>query len=212
MTGQSLKDFTDSLVNDTSNETWFLGALNAQKNRIQEMRDWEFLKVLDSSMTHNAGSTYTTTHTLPTYFGRPLKLSVGTETEYRSLIDLENSRLLRDQSGSWFIDWAAGTFSLTGTEGTGGTIYLLYAKTTADLTLLTSPVWPDRFQRALAFFVAADWFAQDGSEKSFSWAAEMRASGEQLLSAMTHWDERIKVMAANSSGTPLDTSNVPYIA
>jgi hypothetical protein len=211
MTGSALKTFVDSLTNDSVGETWFYNALNLAKDSIEGERDWEFVKKLDTTKTHPAGTTSTATYALPTDFGRPLRVSVGTDSTYRSLVGLENSRVLRDESGAYFIDWAGETYSFTGTEGTGGTVYMLYARATPDISSSTEPVWPDRFHRILGYDVAKQWFYQNAGEREFNWSTEMASEAQALKNAMIVWDERIKTMAANSAGAPVDTSTTPYI-
>lgn len=211
MTGSELKTIVDGLTNDSMSEATFLALLNAAKDGIESQRAWEFLKKLDSSKTVAAGTTSSTTFALPTDFARPLRLSVGSDTSYRPLVGLEDSRILRNDPGAYFINWASETFSFTGTEGTGGTVYLLYQRFSPDITTSTEPVWPDRFQRLLAYDIAKQWFAQNAGEREYSWANEMGAEAKRLLDAMILWDERIKAQQANSAGTPADTSNAAYI-
>lgn len=211
MTGAELKTFVEGLVNDSPSDTWFYNALNAVKDRVECERNWEFLKKLDTSKTHPAGTTSSTTYVLPTDFGLPLRMSVGSDVSYRSLISMGDSRLLRDDNGSWFIDWANETFSFTGIESTGGTVYLLYTRFTPDIDAGTSPTWPDRFHRLLGYETAKEWFAQNAGERAFDWSKEHGQSAEMLRGSMILWDERLKVLSLNSSGTPLDRSNVPVV-
>lgn len=211
MTGTQLKTLVDSLTNDSAGETWFYGAINAAKDAIEGERDWEFLKKLDTTKTHPAGTTSSTTYALPTDFGRPLRLSVGSETSYRSLISQGDSRILRNDPGSWFIDWANETYSFTGTEGTGGTVYMLYTRFSPDIAAGTEPVWPDRFHRVLAYEAAKMWYAQNAGEREFDWSGEHAVTAKQLKDSMVLWDERLKAMYYNGSGTPTDMSNATLI-
>lgn len=211
MTGADIKAYADSLVQDTMPDAFFLGAVNSAKDIIEGERAWEFLKKLDTSETHSIGATVSTSHTLPTDIGEPLSVSIGTDTVSRNLISLSDSRNLRDQSGSYYIDWANSTYHFTGTEGTGGTVYFEYKYATDDIAAGTSPVWASRFHRILAYEVAKLWFAQDQGERQFSWAPEMAHEAQRLKEAMVFHDERIKAQALNSAGTPADTSNAAYI-
>jgi hypothetical protein len=197
MLGSEIKSFTDSLVQDTSPESWFYNALNVAKDSIEEQRDWEFLRVLDTSSTRASGATVSASYTLPTYFRQPLTLTVGSDTTPRQLISMGDARVLRDEPGYWYINHSASTYHLTGTEGAGGTIYLYYTKSTPDLDASGTPVWPSRFHRLLGYDVARQWFLQDQGEKEFSWAAEMDAEARRLLNAMILWDESLKSQAQN---------------
>jgi len=204
MLGSALKTIVDSLTNDSMGDTAFYAMLNAAKDATEGERNWEFLKKLDTTKTLSAGATSSTTFALPTDFGIPLRVSVGSESSHRSLISQGDSRILRDESGSWFIDWINSTYSFTGTEGTGGTVYLLYTRFSPDIISSTSPVWPDRFHRSLAYDVAKQWFYQNAGERQFNWSGEMAAEARRLHDAMVTWDERLKSLSINNS--PVDMS------
>jgi len=197
MTGAQLKTFVDSLTNDSASESWFYNALNVAKDSIEEQRDWEFLRVLDTSNTRASGATVTASYTLPTYFRQPLTLTVGSDTTPRQLISMGDTRVLRDEPGYWYINHSASTFHLTGTEGAGGTIYLYYTKSTPDLESSGSPVWPSRFHRLLGYDVAKQWFFQNAGEREFNWSGEMAVESKRLLDAMILWDESLKAQAQN---------------
>lgn len=201
MTGATIKAFADALVNDTMSDTFFIGAVNTSKDALEGERAWEHLKKLSSSTSASAGSD-TSSKTLPTDLIEPLRLTVGTADEELSLVSQGDSRVLRNESGFWYIDWANGLFYLTGTTG-GGTIYLNYKRSTDDIASGTSPAWPTALAntvgRYLAYDVAKAWYYADQGEREFAWNAEMASEAKRLHDALVSWDERLKAKSVNNS-------------
>jgi hypothetical protein len=214
MTGAEIKTFADALVQDTMPDTFFIGAVNTAKDVLEGERDWEHLKKLNSSLTHASGSTSSTSHALPTDFGSPIRLTVGADTSARSLVSYGDERMLRDDAGYFFIDWANSLYYLTGTEGAGGTLYFLYKRFTDDIASGTEPSWPAALDttvgRCLAYDVAKQWFAQDQGEREFSWSPEMAAEAQRLRLSLVSWDEKLKAKAVNS--TPADMTFAAQIS
>jgi len=211
-TGQDIYTLVEQLVHDLPPQTWFIAALNAAKDRIESERDWEFLKKYDSSKTRSAGDTISSTKALPTDFARPLKVTVGTATSSFNLIPFEEREVYKDEEGAYVIDYGNSTFAFTGTCQTAGTIKMFYLRFTPDVSLSTSPVWPDRFHRVLALDVAKQWFYQDQGEREFSWSSEMDAEAKLLKDAMVAWDERIKALSLNSPSRSPDPYFIPDIS
>lgn len=203
MTGAQIKALADALVQDTMPDAFFIGAVNASKDALEGERAWEHLKKLNSSTTASSG-TDTSSKTLPTDLIEPLRLTVGTADEELSLVSQGDSRILRSESGFWYIDWANGLFYLTGATG-GGTIYLLYKRSTDDIASGTSPAWPTALAntvgRYFAYDVAKQWFYQDQGEKEFSWSPEMASEARRLKEQLITWDEKLK--ARHAAVTPV---------
>jgi len=212
LTGQNIYDLVTLLVHDEPSSSWFIASLNAAKDRIESERDWEFLKKYDSSNTRSAGDTISNTKTLPTDFARPLKVTVGTSTSSFNLIPFEEREVYKDEEGAYVIDYGNLTFAFTGTCQTAGTVKMFYLRYTPEISLSTSPVWPDRYHRILALDVAKQWFYQDQGEKEFSWSPEMDAEAKLLKDAMVAWDERIKTLSLNSPSRSPDPNFIPDIS
>jgi hypothetical protein len=206
MTGAAIKTLADALVNDTMSDTFFIGAVNTAKDSLEGERAWEHLKKLNSSNTVSTGATSTTAYTLPSDLIDPLRLTIGSDTSALSLVSYGDSRMLRDTSGIFWIDWANSYIYLGGTQGAGGTLYILYKRSTDDIASGTSPAWPaalgNTIGRFLAYEVAKQWFAQDASEREFNWSPEMAAEANHMKQQLISWDERLKAKAANN--TPAD--------
>lgn len=194
MTGQEIKDLAEVILDDSINEELFLGYLNTAKDIIEDSRDWEFLKALDTSNTASSGS-----KALPTAFRRDRKMLIGSGyTEYWP-VPFEEQHLYRNTSRRYYIDYSSSTFELLGNIGVTGTIYLYYLKSTPDITLATSPVWPERFHKILAYMVASFVMGGVDADDVFArLAPENRLVAVQLLNAMTLWDTNLKVRAKNN--------------
>lgn len=185
MTSKEIKEFTESILDETIEETLFLTILNTLKDRREEMREWMFLRKLDSTK-----SAVTTAQSLPTDFRSDRKIVVGT-TEFFP-ISFEEQHLT--QSGKYFVDIANSTFTLMGTPS--GTVRLYYTKTTPELTLATSPVWPERFHKILGFDVAGYIMnGQDADDLFTKMSPENKGQAIALDNAMIAWDANLQIQA-----------------
>jgi hypothetical protein len=189
--------------------------LNAAKDSLESERAWEHLKKINTTNTVSSGATSTTSYTLPSDMAEPLRLTIGTDTSDLSLVSYGDSRMLRDESGCYWIDWANSYVYLGGTQGVSGTLYILYKRTTDDIASGTSPAWPaslaNTVGRYLAYDVAKAWFYQNAGEREFSWSPEMASEAKRLRDALVIWDERLKAKSLNGAGTPADMSNATII-
>jgi hypothetical protein len=201
MTAQEIKDLAELILDDTISDDLFLGYLDAAKNIIEDSRDWEFLKALDTSNTASSG-----TKTLPTAFRKDRKMLIGAGfTEYWP-VGFEEQHLYRNTSRRYYIDYSAGTFELLGNIGVTGTIYFYYLKSTPELGLSDSPVWPTRFHKILAFMVAAYVMGGVDADDIFArMSPENKLVGMQLLNSMILWDTNLKVRAKNNRLGVADT-------
>lgn len=201
MTGQEIKDLAEEILDDSMTDELFLGYLNTAKDIIEDSRDWEFLKALDTSNTASSG-----TKNLPDAFRKDRKMLIGAGfTEYWP-VSFEEQHLYRNTSRRYYVDYSANTFELLGNIGVTGTIYLYYLKSTPDITLSTSPVWPERFGRILAYMVAAYVMGGVDADDVFArLSPENKLVGMQLLNSMILWDTNLKVRAKNNRLAVADT-------
>src|SRR5687767_13681421 len=103
MTGTELYTMTNSLVDDTIDSTLFYQLLNVAKNRREDMRPWQFLKKLNSSLTAATGDTYQTAKALPADWRYAYQLMVGTDTEYIEC-PFEEQHIFKDAAHRFFVD------------------------------------------------------------------------------------------------------------
>jgi hypothetical protein len=201
MTGQQIKDLAEVILDDGINDELFLGYLNTAKDVIEDGRDWEFLKALDTTHTAGSGS-----KALPTAFRKDRKVLVGTGFQEYFPVPYEQQHAYRNTSRRYYVDYTANTFELLGNIGATGSIYLYYIKSTPELTLTTSPVWPERFHKLLAYMVAAYVMGGVDADDIFArMSPENKLVGMQLLNAMTLWDTNIKVRSQNNRIGVADT-------
>lgn len=202
---------TNSIVEDTIDETLFYQLLNVARNKREDMRPWAFLIKADSTKTASPGDTYATSKALPSDFRRDVKLCVGTDLEY-SPIPFMEQHLYRNAAGRYFIDLANSVYYLTGSVNAAKTIYLYYLKTTTDFTVATKNtagvcVWPDRFQPLLAFDVAAMFQGGvDYDDVSARMSPFNRAMAKEIDEAMVTWDDALRLRTMNNSKAPLSNA------
>jgi hypothetical protein len=198
MTGQQIYDFFVELVGDSPSDTWFYATVNAVKDVLEAKRQWEYLKKVDSSNVRSASDGWQTAKTLPSDFGTPIKVKVGTGMAEYDFVPFDRLDL-KDNDGTCRLDLANNCFYFNGTAGETGTAYLIYCKATPDITVSTSPVFPSRLHPLLAYETAKRWFAKDQSERGLAWNDEHEDDYKSLLGGMEAWDDRIKATTANQN-------------
>lgn len=180
---------TDILDGEIMNEDFFYQLLNIAKTNLEELRAWNFLKKLDESETGN-----TSPKSLPTDFGRDYKVLVGTQ-EYIP-VPFED----KHQGGSYryYLDVANGTYNLLGTPKSEP-VYFFYLRFTPELGAEDAPVFPERFHKLLAFYVAG--YYQNGVDADDLFARmspENKAQALTLQRSMVSWDANLSARARNN--------------
>lgn len=193
MTGSEIKTLAENILDN--NVDWsddhFYQLLNIAKNRLEDMRSWQYLKKLNSS---NQAST--SAITLPTDFAEDIKVKVGTDAEYFP-VPFEEYLAYRNVANRYYIDWANLTINLLGPVSSG-TLYLFYKRFTSDITSGTSPVFPARFHPLLAYYVAALHQSGTDSDDIFARMAPVnKLMAFELERAMKNWDMSIASRAQN---------------
>jgi len=214
MTSQEIKTFVESLVDDSLDETYFLNVLNGAKDAIEGERDWEFLKKVDSSKTWATTDDYTTAHALQTDFVEPVALYVGSEYEPYIPVPFEMRQYFKDSPKRYYIDYQSKNLYLCGSTSEAKTLYLCYIYQTDDLTLTTSPVWPARFHKLLAYYVAGIHMgAVDSDDIARILAPNQKVEYLLIRKNMVDHDARCKAHSLNYSSTPerLDVEHIPDV-
>lgn len=187
MTGTQLKTFFEGLIDgDSIDVDLFLNLINNAKDNLEMEREWEYLKKVDETATSS-----TTAKSLPTDFSLPLKLYVGNDTTPYYQIPFEQKHIFTGNSRSFYIDMLNDNYYLINPPS-GDTIYFYYLYQTDDITADTSPVFPAKFHKLLAFDAAKLFYAVDQSERSFNWSPEWRFEHERLRASMIKWDNNLK--------------------
>jgi len=200
MTGQNLKTFLESLIDKVIDDDLALNLINTAKDKAEGERNWEFLKKSGSPTpsTTTIGGTYTTAYTLPTDFGHEIKIYVGDNEVFP--ITQEEAIRYKGIDRRYFIDMANKYLYFTGTIATSETITIIYVIFTDDLTLLTSPVWPARFQKIIAYEAAQIYLSGiDTDDLSARMYPFLKQQGDLLKDNMIEWDMNRKLKAIDNS-------------
>lgn len=190
MITEEIKSLAESLLDgEPIDETLFDSLVTAEKDEIEGMREWEFLKKVDESKTVGLNLA------LPDDFRNPLMVFVGSNTQPHLQIPKEQKDLFTDFR--WYLDMQANTFSVLGGSGL---VHFHYLYQTDDLTVAAanSPVWPARFHKILAYRVAEKMYPAMQEERSLSWDDKMKQYGDVLLRSMIDWDVNLKKRAVEN--------------
>ncbi len=198
MNGQEIINIFRRYVGDEGvDDDLALDLLNTVKDMVEGDRPWRMLVKEDSSQTFGASDTYLTSKDLPDDFFSDIKLKLGTESsddyiEYDSC-ELEERRRF-SASQRYCIDLAGEVFYVLGSVSQTYTIYLYYIKETPAITLITSPVWPTKFQRLIPLLMAE---IHKGGVDADTWnleqALRLSKPGLILWKAMQNWDSVLKL-------------------
>jgi hypothetical protein len=196
MTGAEIVTMFEGLIDDEIDSTVAYQILDDAKNNVEDEREWAMLKVKDTSQTAGPNPI-----DLPDNWRRTLKLYVGTLRYW----PLEIESVTRSQFASrrYMIDVVNNKFQILG-ENVSGLITHFYLKTTPEITANTSPVWPERFHKLIAYEMAAIYFAIDQGDRGRSWDDKWTILHDRLLNRMRDWDAQIRTAEANAAPTEVE--------
>lgn len=211
MTTSSIIILFESLVNDVTelSDVEELSLANRVYQRIANDRNWEFLKTsVSGTATSDIIGTYITA---PTDFSQfsdnnsytdnsienqnnaaPKVIFIGTNYEPYQLINYSDRRQYRNRGNYAYFDPSDSKIRFTATPIS--TIYEFdYIKVPADLTLITSPIFPARFHELVAYMMAVDNEIMQISPKATSYRAENEDKADKILTDMRWWDSNQKM-------------------
>jgi len=194
----SFQLYVDDQADLSSVET--LALMNKWYRRVLENRPWSFLK-----KDHTATLTSDEFIPLPADFGYILEndltsrevmgsyerrtvVFVGEQYEPWVVIPFSERRDYRDRSGYCWVDIRQNRLYFSKNPGVGKTIEFDYIYVPDDLTLATSPVFPDRFQPVIYHGMATDHNVIEQSEKGLSYRDENFGLYESYMADMAYWD------------------------
>ncbi len=207
MTRAELLTFVNTNLLDgrSMDETLFGIYLNLFKDKVEAARPWAKLRNEDSSQSITTSSVYTTSYTLPTRFAHPypVKRSDGVYTplvlvngrEVVTLEEIQWAQRLEHQTdfGYFAIDYANGTYCLTGTPGKSYTAYWSFIKYSPYLDADADQwVFPSQYHALLGYGVAAMEKARDYDEVNMANIALYVPEAGAIISAMNMWDTNIQ--------------------
>ena len=186
MTGTQIINYFHGLIdNDSLDSDFEYTLLNAAKDKLEEYRDWEFLKKLET------GTASSSSIALPTDFKTALLIYVGDDTQPYCQVPFEQKPLFENGGRFFIVDMGNLTYQFLDNSVSGATKFY-YLKTTDDIIATTEPIFPSRFHKIMAYDMAKMFYSADQSEKSFSWQPEWDFERRTLLDLMVNWDEKLK--------------------
>lgn len=198
MTGTTIVDMFNNLVDDEIDSTLVYQLLNNAKNKIEGERPWNMLKKRDSSNTAQVGGDWQTAYSLPSDYSQPINIIVGS-LEYIP-VPFEQAVFYKDNGRYYYIDEANSNFYICGSPATAETIYFNYIYSSTDVASTTSPVWPTRFHPLIAFEMAV-LFTEgiDADDVSRGMTPGFLRARQELHDQMEKWDARLSNVAMNNS-------------
>jgi hypothetical protein len=207
MTNAEILTQFENFIDDSPDRVLSVQLANMAKGKLEAELKLEITKKLDTSNTSVVGSTYLSTYPLPADFFEVLPtIYVGTAPRYQ--IPFERRLLYKDDSSKFYINQAAGTFSLCGTVTTSETVTIPYIYDTPAIADDDNEVvvWPERFHMLIPMQMAIMWPAIEGGDKSRSWDDRWQSFYIQLKNALIDWDHSQK-LAALGGVTPYGESS-----
>jgi len=161
----------------------------------------------DATNSTTVGNTFETAITLPTDFSNVVSIFVG---DYQQLpIPFEKQRDWKDIDRRYFIDYANSELHLCGKVATAETIYIYYLYETDALTLTTSPVWPTRFHKLIAYKMAELYLAGiDADDLTRQQYIHHKMQADNLYKQLLRWDTELKLNKMGNSTAPQGYGNI----
>lgn len=169
-----------------------LALLNKIYHEVAAIRPWLIL---------NKETTGTVSTSVP-YISLPTRFASIAETQIQEdrnkfifvddqpvkIVDWAARRNYQDMGGYCYIDLANSRLVFTSQPTVANSYSFDYIEYPADLTLGTSPVFPDRFHPVFPHLMAVDDDILQRFPKNDSYIAEHRARAENILYNMRTWD------------------------
>lgn len=184
-----------------------LALLNRIYQFICDDRPWEILKKEGSGTMLT-----TTTITKPADFAHFVENmnytdnSISTEenskptgilingVKWLKIINFSDRRQYANQDGYAYLDLTQDKIVTTYPQPSGATYSFDYKRVPDDLTLGTSPVFPDRFHDIFVFAMAVDDMATQLFDKARSYAQENQGQMNSYLQRMAMWNANLQNM------------------
>lgn len=211
MTPENIVEFFEALIDDSPDADVTYGLMDSAYTHRNEMRVWQMLMKLDTSITHSPGNTWATEKDLPSDFSSAVKLYGGDSDNEYDPLPFERLLQEKESSNRFALDMGNNKIRLTGSVSSALTMYLFYQRVPTSLFGLTDEqkestttiVWPTRFRRLLAYDMAALYTGGiDADDLSAKLTPEQRAAARTLWTAMVAWDTRNRMKGMDFSSTP----------
>jgi len=204
LTGETIADLFKFLVDDSSiSQEDALSLEQTAKDEIEEERAWRMLLVLDSSNTRATGDAFDDAISLPDDFRAIHKIALVNSNNDEDILDIEvpyeDLILRKDNSRAYSIDYANENLYILDNISESKTVYIYYFKFSPDLEWDTSPIWPDRFHKLIAYRMAEIWLrgVDADSLTRLQWVTHKEV-GDRMYKGMKKWDSRNWMKAMNN--------------
>ncbi len=201
MTGTTILDKFNSMVENELTGAFKLQLANDAIHEMEMELQLEINKKVNTSNSTAIGQTSSTAITLPTDFLCLSHPFIYVDTVRYYGVPFDDKAIWSTSPNRFFINAAASTLSLCGTQNKVTTISIPYVYAQPDITLSTSPIWPTQFHSLIPLWMTVRAFPIDASEKDRSWFGEWTILLERGLDRMRDWDARLKSYA-NSGMSP----------
>lgn len=199
LTGQDIIDAFEAIIDDGIDIDQELFLMNAAKETVETMRDWNFNRGLDQSNSTAVGDNYLSMKDLPDDFMVSRKLYLEGDINPWIIIPYEQRDRFKDIYKRYYIDYLNQQFALAGGSNGVKRISHFYARATPDIALNTSPVWPASFHKYLPFKMAEMFMSgQEADEINRSMSPANLRQANDLLKNFVAWDSKIKVEEYNA--------------
>lgn len=213
MNGQDIIDRFKDIIDDDIDDEYALFLLNTAKDDVEAGRDWNFNRGYDASQSVGADDNYLSMKDLPADFSHIRKFFLDADINPYVAVAFEDRERYKDVYKRYYIDYMNNQFAICGSQGLQNTVHIYYGRATPDVTLDTSPVWPDRFHKYLPFKMAEMYQSGgDGDEVNFRMSPANLRIATSLLKAFISWDARLKTAEYNAKNSMRsDLSSYPNV-
>ena len=193
MTGAQTITKFQNMVDDVLDSDFVYQLLNDAKDEVEALGVW--LQLLKET-TYTVASGYSFTSalgTLPTRFALDVRVVENNSNVEYEKVGFDDRVQKESNPLGYFIDLANNNFYLSGQNHSAKTIYLYYTDYSADLTSVTSWVFPSRFHSIIPLKMAELYYAADAGERGRAWDDRWAAQFERELARMTAWNDSLTV-------------------
>jgi hypothetical protein len=106
-------------------------------------------------------------------------------------VNFSDRQQYRNTNSYCYLDLEAGKIYFTQTPSDTSFYQFDYIKVPDDLTLATTPLFPNRFRKMLYFAMATDNEILQLSPKAQSYAAENLAKYQNVMDLMEYWNDNL---------------------
>ena len=199
MTYLEIKTAFEEIVGASIDDTTLYLIMGLALTKVEDERDWEYLKKWDTSSNSAASSdTYLSMKTQPADWRKTLRIVVNNIPYLK--IPLERRIEYKDAAFRFYEDVANSQFALTGRASGSNTINQCYKKTTTTPSVAnqaSSLLFPARFHPFLPFKMAEIYSdgLDDADDTTFKLSPGQAKAAKGLYDAMIAWDDELKLEA-----------------